>query len=143
MGFYCEILTPYKRVWKGDVDSLSFEAYDGRMQVLAGHERMILPIAIGRIELSGPGVAKTAAAAEGFAVIGPARTKVFVESAEWAEEIDRPRAQKALEGAREKLGAETAEWALKQASAAEARATNRIKVAALAKPVEPGERAKE
>lgn len=129
--YTCEILTPYRRLYSGKVESVVFTTHDGEVEVLAGHEPMVMPVAVGAIRLKGEGLDRVAAVTEGFARVRAGKVDVFVGAAEWPEEIDRERAERALGRATKRLAAETQEWLASRAKSAAERAHNRIKVAGL------------
>ena len=124
--FRLEILTPSRRLLAEPAESVIFETWDGQMQVLAGHEALVVPVrpCVARIE--GTDGRSAAFLAGGFATITPEKVEMFVDSAEWPEEIDRDRAAKALERAESRLKSETVAWMIARSKAAAARASARI-----------------
>ena len=78
-----------------------------------------------------------AAVTEGFARVKGGRVDIFVDAAEWPEEIDRPRAESALERAKNRLATVALRWQLDASAAAAARANNRLAVAARAPEAQP------
>ncbi|MFZ4616945.1 MAG: ATP synthase F1 subunit epsilon [Rectinemataceae bacterium] len=125
--FRLEILTPERRLVAESADSVVFETSDGEMQVLPGHEAMVLPVrpCAARIgSVSGRGVASIAA---GFVEISQEKVEFFVDSAEWPNEIDSERAKGALERAESRLGSQGEAWDIARAKAAAARASARLK----------------
>jgi|SRR5208282_6172100 F-type H+-transporting ATPase subunit epsilon len=126
--FNCEILTPYRRFYDGKAESVTFVTHDGQIEILAGHESLVAPVRIGQLRLVVDGTIKRAAITEGFARVKAGKIDLFVDAAEWPEEIDRERAEKALGRAAKRLATETLAWRVEASKRAAARAHNRIAV---------------
>jgi F-type H+-transporting ATPase subunit epsilon len=127
--FSCDILTPYRRFYSGKAESVTFVMHDGQVQVLAGHDSFVAPVRIGQLRLVVEGRVRMAAITEGFARVKEGRVDLFVDAAEWPEEIDRERAERALGRATTRLATETLAWRIDASRRAAARAQNRIAVA--------------
>jgi F-type H+-transporting ATPase subunit epsilon len=127
--FACEVLTPYRRFFSGKVESATFTTHDGRIEILAHHESLVAPVSIGQLKLVIGGKAKCAAVTEGFARVKQGKIDLFVGAAEWPEEIDRERAERALGRAMKRMSAETMTWRIESSRLAIARAQNRLAVA--------------
>jgi F-type H+-transporting ATPase subunit epsilon len=128
-AFHCEILTPYRRFFAGEIESLVLEAFDGQVEILAGHESMVTAVHIGIARIRTAGQMKRAAVTEGFIRVKAGRVDVFVDAAEWPEEIEMERAERALGRAMKRIAAETHAWQLAASRLAAARAHNRIAAA--------------
>jgi F-type H+-transporting ATPase subunit epsilon len=126
--FSCEILTPYRRFYNGKAESVTFVTHDGQIEILAGHESLVAPVRIGQLRLVVNGKVRRAAITEGFARVKAGKIDLFVDAAEWPEEIDRERAEKALGRATMRLATETLAWRVEASKRAAARAHNRIAV---------------
>lgn len=126
--FDCEILTPYRRFYDGKAESVTFVTHDGQIEILAGHESLVAPVRIGQLRLLVDGKVMRAALTEGFARVKAGKIDLFVDAAEWPEEIDRERAEKALGRAAKRLASETLAWRIESSKRAAARAHNRIAV---------------
>jgi F-type H+-transporting ATPase subunit epsilon len=127
--FACEILTPYRRFYSGKAESLTFVTHDGQIEILAGHESLVAPVRIGQLRLVIDGKVRRAAITEGFARVKPNKVDLFVDAAEWPEDIDRERAASALGRAAKRLATEVLAWRIEASKRAAARAHNRIAVA--------------
>jgi len=136
--FECDILTPHRRFFSGKAESVTFVTHDGEIEILASHEPCVTPVLIGQLRLRSEGQERMAAVTEGFARVKGGRVDIFVDAAEWPEEIDRPRAESALERAKNRLATVALRWQLDASAAAAARANNRLAVAARA-PKPPSE----
>ena len=130
--FMCEVLTPYRRFFSGNASSVTFATDDGEMQVLANHEPIVAPVHVGVLRIVGPDLRRSAAVTEGFIRVTKGKVDIFVDAAEWPEEIDRERAERALGRAFKRISTETHDWLIESSRRAVARAYNRIKVAGLA-----------
>ena len=126
--FSCEILTPYRRFYSGKAESVTFVTHDGQIEILANHESLVAPVRIGQLRLVVAGKARRAAITEGFARVKGGKVDLFVDAAEWPEEIDRERAESALGRAAKRLATETLAWRIEASKRAAARAHNRIAV---------------
>jgi F-type H+-transporting ATPase subunit epsilon len=127
--FSCEILTPYRRFYSGKAESLTFVTHDGQIQILTGHESLVATVRIGQLRLVVDGNIRKAAITEGFARVKPGKVDLFVDAAEWPEEIDLERAESALGRAAKRLATEALAWRIEASKRAAARAHNRIAVA--------------
>ncbi len=126
--FNCEILTPYRRFFSGKAESVTFVTHDGQIEILAMHESLVAPVRIGQLRLVVEGKVRRAAMTEGFARVKGGKVDLFVDAAEWPEEIDRERAESALGRAAKRLATETLAWRIEASKRAAARAHNRIAV---------------
>ena len=126
--FNCEILTPYRRFYAGKAESVTFVTHDGQIEILAGHESLVAPVRIGQLRLVQGGKVRRAAITEGFARVKAGKIDLFVDAAEWPEEIDLERAESALGRATKRLATETLAWRIVSSRRAAARAHNRIAV---------------
>jgi len=104
--FACEILTPYRRFYSGRAESVTFVTFEGQIQILAGHDSLVAPVRIGQLKLVVDGKVRKASVTEGFARVKEGRVDLFVDAAEWPEEIDRERAERLEHGG---LSAESAQ----------------------------------
>jgi len=130
--FTCEVLTPYRRFFTGKVESVAFTTSDGEIEILAGHESIVAPVGIGALKLRGAGLDRLGAVTEGFVRVKRGKVDLFVDAAEWPEEIDRERAERSLGRATLRLADETQGWLVTRAKSAAARAHNRLRVLSLA-----------
>ena len=127
--FACEILTPYRHFYSGKAESITFVTHDGQIEILAHHEALVAPVRIGQLRLVQGGKVRRAAITEGFARVKEGHIDLFVDAAEWPEEIDVERAERALGRATSRLATETLAWRIESSNRAAARAHNRIAVA--------------
>ena len=103
-SFHLQVLTPEHVFFEGKVQMLSVQAMDGRTCVLAGHAPMVISLAEGEMQFRDvEGNERWAAASDGFLTVTQDEAVMMLESAEWPEDIDRVRAERAERRAREAL----------------------------------------
>ena len=120
-----EIVTPERLVEKDTVSEVQVPGKDGYLGILPGHAPLITELGVGEIRYRGDGMEYRLAVAWGFAEVLPNKVTILAETAERANEIDLPRAQKAKQAAEERLhnadDEETTDKALNQLARAETR----------------------
>ncbi len=94
--FELNILTPDKQLLAAQATEVMFGTPDGRLGVMAGHMPMIAAVDAGAIEILIDGEWKSAAVGRGFVDVEGTKVDFFVDTAEWADEIDVARAREAL-----------------------------------------------
>ena len=107
-SFRLKILALDKAFFEGDATSLIVPAYDGSYQILAHHEPLVMAVREGLLKFTFTDEAGSEITLKGINGLGIVNiTKedvtVLVDSIEAPEEIDRARAQRALERAKEQL----------------------------------------
>ncbi|MBK6939886.1 MAG: ATP synthase F1 subunit epsilon [Planctomycetes bacterium] len=103
--FRLELISPERVLLDRTVRSAQVPAEDGLVGVLAGHAPLVSPVVPGVLTLVDEnGQRHRYAVGQGFVEITKDRVRVLVDSAEHPDQIDRTRAQKAFDRARERLG---------------------------------------
>ena len=125
------LLTPEGPVFDGVAQMVIIPSVAGEVGILARHAPFIAQLRVGDVRIHQPdGTVVVFATTEGYSAVEEDHLLVLVEQAELLEEIDRARAQAALERAEQRLGdASLDEAELITAEKAKARAENRIRVA--------------
>lgn len=100
---HVEIVTPYEMFYEGQAEMVVVTGKDGEIGILPGHAPMVAALVPGEVRLKIDGEWKTAVLTNGYAEIGPELTIVVVNAAEWPEQIDVSRAEKALARAEARL----------------------------------------
>ena len=121
--FYLRVISSNKVFFDDKVTKFVLPLEDGEMAVLPHHENMIIATSIGEIRIDTPDGKKIlGVVGEGFAQIVNNRVTMLVDSAERPEDIDRVRAEAALERAKEQLRQKQSiqEYHVSQASMARA-----------------------
>lgn len=126
-SFRLEILTPDRAFYRGEAEYAMLPLLDGMYGVLYGHEPVTAAIAAGLLRYQTADGWQEAVVGQGFAEVRAQSVVVLVSSAEHPEEIDRVRAQRALERAQEELRFHQSREEHLRSQAAMARALARLK----------------
>ena len=124
-----EIITPTKVFDEGQVDYVRAPSLDGLFGVQSKHAPAIIAMKTGEIKVVKEGKTNYFSTSGGFADIRPENVQLLVETAERGEDIDKIRAQTALEKAQKRLQSDDANHA--RARTALERSKTRLKVADL------------
>ena len=98
-----QILSPEKCFFDGEVDEIVFSTPEGSIGIMDGHSPMIAAVSEGVVEILADGDWKIAAIGQGFCEITYHRAVFYLDTAEWAEDIDVARAREALERANHRI----------------------------------------
>ncbi len=132
------IVTPDKTVVDMPVDMVGAIGSEGAFTALPGHVPFLTDLKPGLLWYRSDGQERDLAVSGGFIEIQPNRASVLADSAEYLEEIDVERAEKALQRAQERLAQAKAEAKdaeldkrtdLSRATASMNRAATRIRLA--------------
>lgn len=127
--FRLEIVTPRKMVFNGEAESFTAPGVMGGFQVLVDHAPLLAEIGIGEVSVRGSeGQQTTYATSGGVVEVKKNHVLLLAESAEKDGDIDRPRAEAALERAKKRIEERMKDTDLDRARAALMRAINRLKV---------------
>jgi F-type H+-transporting ATPase subunit epsilon len=128
--FKLEVITPERLFYEGDVEMVIVRTLVGYEGFMANHAWAckLLGTGIMRIREAGQKDFKVAATTGGFIDVKD-RVTVFVDAAEWPEEIDLERAQRKLEEAKNRLGSDCCgEREMQVAKLSIEKALNRVKL---------------
>lgn len=103
MPFELVIVTPEGQAFHAEVESVVLPGTEGDFGVLTGHEPFLTGLRIGAAELHRGGAVEHAALSRGYARVEADGVTVLVGSCEFAEDIDRDRAELARERAERQL----------------------------------------
>ena len=126
--FLLEVLTPERSFFCDQVESVIVPAVDGRMSVQKMHEPVVIAIIPGIMQLCIDGVYKPCYVSSGFVEVRPDETIIFAQAAEWPEEIDVNRAERAKSRAEDRLRQQRGTQEYRLNKIALARAMARLKV---------------
>ncbi|BDF58415.1 ATP synthase epsilon chain [Christensenellaceae bacterium] len=101
--FLVEILTPERSFFCDNAQSIIFPTEDGQMSIQKGHEAEVVTVVPGEVKINTGKKWLICSVAEGFLEVRPDETIMFTQAAEWPEEIDVKRAERAKERAEERL----------------------------------------
>jgi F-type H+-transporting ATPase subunit epsilon len=111
------------------VESLVVPGTAGYLGVLSNHAPLITSLQVGKIEIRDSNkLERIAAISGGFLEVSNNTATILADSVEFAEDIELPRAESALQRARERLNMDAGDIDLPRARAALLRAKNRIKI---------------
>lgn len=127
--FFLEVITPERKFFSGEAESVTFRSIDGEIGVLARHAPTVVSVNVGPIKISSEGKQIDAVVTEGFARIMPDKVTILTDTAEYPEEIDINRANEAKKRAEERLHKKLNQLEYMRSKAALARAMARLKVA--------------
>jgi len=130
------IVTPERQILTETVAELTMPGADGYLGILPGHAPLITELGVGELTYRTVGGQNgLLAVIRGFAEVLPDRVSLLAETAEFAEEIDLARAERALKRAQERIarGGEDIDW--DRATLALARALVRIQVVSKRQPL--------
>jgi F-type H+-transporting ATPase subunit epsilon len=103
MPFLCEIVTQERRVYSGEAEYVSLPGSDGRIGVLPNHAPLLTSLSFGEVMVRNEGEEEYIAVGGGFAEIQPDHVVVLADSAEYAQEIDIERAERARQKAEQAM----------------------------------------
>lgn len=127
--FPLEIITPERTFFSGSVISLTVEAANGRMGILADHEPYVVGLDSGMLKIQTADKELVAAHGEGFVEVRPDKTLVLCQTAEYPDEIEPNRVRRAIEEHERKLreAKSMTEYNLSKATLSRAFARLRVK----------------
>ena len=129
-SFHLEVITPDRSAVDAEVLSVQASATDGMFGVLARHAPLIIALEVGPLRYKDlEGRETVVLVGDGFAEVHGGHMKVLGDFAEFPGEIDRERAQRALERARQRLGKRSPEIDAARAEASLRRAIARLRMA--------------
>lgn len=128
--FWLKVIASDHVFYKGNCEALVVPAYDGELGILPHREAMILAIKEGVLRFRVPGSSEQQEAVVGAGIVQVVnnRVTVVVDTAERPEDIDRIRAEQALERAKEQLRQKKSIAEYKMSQASMARALTRLRV---------------
>lgn len=126
--FKLEIVAPDKRFFDDEVSMIVVNTKDGKIGVLKNHAPMVFAVTPGEIKIRKDKEDKKAFVSEGFMEVNNNVVTLMVDAAEWPEEIDVNRAQRAKQRAEERLKRRLAKKEYINSKAALLRAIERINI---------------
>lgn len=131
-SFHLSIVTPEETVFDETVTSIVVPGAKGYLGVMAHHAPLISPLVPGKLSVTlQNGTEVVMAISGGFIEVAGNKATILADATEMADEIDKKRAQDALERARKRLHDAAHgdhSWDLERATAAFHRAKNRIRI---------------
>ena len=126
--YYLRVIASDKAFFGGYVTSLKVPTIDGQEGFLAHHSQIMLAIVPGEIDfVTAEGKKVTAVCGNGSMIFANNRATILVDTCERPEEVDKRRAEEALERAKERLRQKQSLREYKMTQASMARALSRLK----------------
>ncbi|OGO87651.1 MAG: F0F1 ATP synthase subunit epsilon [Clostridiales bacterium GWE2_32_10] len=100
-----QISTPDKDFYDGDADMVIVNSVTGEMGILPKHLPLVTILDIGIIRIKNGNDEKRVSIDSGFMEIKNSEISILTDSAEWPEDIDLGRAEKARQRAEERINA--------------------------------------
>lgn len=124
--FYIEVLTPDRKFFWGDVQSLVLNTPSGEIGILKNHMPIVALVDVGTIKIKKNDNWIEAVLGQGFMEVTQNSVIILVDTAEWPDEIDLNRAKAAKERAQERILRQANQTEYVQSKAALARAMARL-----------------
>src|SRR6056297_260019 len=124
-----QIITPEKEFFEDDVQLVVVRGVEGVMGIMYDHEPFVTPLGIGPIKILVDNRIKHAAVSQGYVEVMEEKIVILADTAEWPEDIDISRAERAKERAEKRLEKKENHMELLRAEIALKKAINRIDVA--------------
>ena len=102
-SFHLQIVTPDGLFYDGEAESLDVRAVTGGVTILPGHINYVTPLGMGPARVVINGQTRRAACIGGMLMVKSGEVRLIATTFEWQEQIDRARAQRALETAQARL----------------------------------------
>ncbi len=126
--FFYRIIASNGIIFEGGVQAVIFQTIDGEMELMAHHEEMIIAVDVGSLRYQTmDGSWQKYVVGMGTTQFANNRCTTLVDTCERPEDIDRLRAQAALERAQEQLRQKKSMVEYQMAQASLERAFNRLK----------------
>ncbi|MEG1126208.1 MAG: ATP synthase F1 subunit epsilon [Oscillospiraceae bacterium] len=127
-NFHLQIVTPDGAFYDGDGERLIVRAIDGDVCILANHIEYLTALGSGEAQVMTDGKVRKAACHGGMLSVKDNMVRLVATSFEWAENIDKDRAEKARELAQKRIDEAKDAAELELAKAKLLRALTRLKV---------------
>ncbi|MBQ9209585.1 MAG: ATP synthase F1 subunit epsilon [Oscillospiraceae bacterium] len=127
--FKLTVLTPEKVFFDDEATEVIVRSTEGDIGILAGHIALVAALPPGALKVrQGEGELRVAAVSGGIVKVGYNRVRIFVDAAEWADEIDENWARRSEEDARRRLEEKANQHDIDLAEMKLKRALNRLSV---------------
>lgn len=126
--FLLEIVTPERVFMQDQVEMIVFNSTSGEVGVMPHHADLAAAVTAGPLRVRRNGVWNEVFVSNGFIEIFLGAAHMLVQTAEWPDEIDRHRAEEALERAQRRMKHRKSGQDFIRAKASIARALARMRV---------------
>lgn len=124
--FEIEVISPQREFYRGNVQMVEFNTTEGYLGILPGHAATTVILAPGTLVIHEEVIERKVAIHAGFAKITQNKVMILAEIAEWPDEIDLERAERAKQRAEKRLEERAVELDVARAQFALQRAITRI-----------------
>lgn len=101
--FHLQIVTPDGLIYDGEAERLTVRTIDGEVGILANHIDYVTALGMGEARLLLDDKTRRAACIGGMLSVSKGEVKLVATTFEWAEDIDKKRAERAYEKAKAAL----------------------------------------
>lgn len=122
------VVTPGGPVFDGDVEMVTAKAISGELGILPGHIPIVVPLAVGEVNIKHDNTVDHIAVSGGFLEVHNNTVTILAEAAEMSLKIDIHRAEEARRRAERRLQDKQTHVDFKRAELALKRAINRLEV---------------
>lgn len=105
MPLQLEIVSPERRAFTDEVDSVIVPGIDGQLGILPHHTRLITALGTGELRINKGGTEQSMLISGGFVEVRPDKVVIMADLAEHSSEIDEARAIEARRAAEAELEA--------------------------------------
>lgn len=127
--FHLKVIASDKVFFDGKAEMVNIPTLDGQKVFLAHHENIVIAVNLGELKFrTEDGTLESAVVGKGFAQVINNRVTVLVDTAERPEDIDKIRAQEALDRAKEQMRQKQSIQEYYHSQASMARAMTRLKL---------------
>lgn len=121
-----EIVTPDRNFFSGEVERVIARGIEGDLAILSNRSPITTPLNIGKVKILKDGKERVASISNGYMSVLDNVVTIVTHSAEWPDEIDVERAEKALKRAEDRLANKPDGLDVVRAKLALKRAMNRL-----------------
>ncbi|MGN1042010.1 MAG: ATP synthase F1 subunit epsilon [Christensenellales bacterium] len=127
--FVLEMLTPERRFFLGEADSVVVKAVDGETEILADHVPVVIALVPDMVRIRKDGETLFCANGEGFVTVDKDKVFILCQTFEWPEEIEYERVNRAIREHTEKMreATDTADYRVSKMTIARAMARLKVK----------------
>ena len=93
MTYHLQIVTPNGRVFDGEAERLLVPATEGQLMVLPKHVNFVTTLSMGPAKVTANGTERHGICIGGMLAVTDGNVKVLGTAFEWADQIDRERAE--------------------------------------------------
>ena len=126
--FNLRVITPDRMPYDGEAEVVVLPGTAGELAILRDHMPLIVSLTYGLMTIKNEGEERVASILGGFAEVANNQVTVSVPDFHWPEEVDKLRAQKALEAAERIVKESEGDLEVKRAQLAIRRANVRLEV---------------